>query len=68
LWKAKNESRPTRVSPELQQKLTSVMPSIQSEILAGCVQIGAKLGAEVGQEIEKEHPDYMKPIANQSKR
>ena len=68
LWKAKNESRPTHVSPELQQKLTSIMPSIQSEILGGCVQIGAKLGAEVGQEIEKEHPDYMKPSANQGKR
>jgi hypothetical protein len=56
------------VSPELKEKLTSVMPSIQSEILGGCVQVGAKLGAEVGQAIEKEHPEYLKAVVDGNKR
>jgi hypothetical protein len=57
-----NESPARRLSPELQQKLSSLMPSIQSEIMGGCTQVGAKLGAEIGQEIEKEHPEYFKQI------
>jgi hypothetical protein len=48
---------------ELQQKLASVMPSVQSEILGGGTQLGAKLGADTELEIRKEHPEYFKPAA-----
>jgi hypothetical protein len=46
--------------PALQQKLASVMPSVQSEILGGGTQLGAKLGADTELEIRKEHPEYFK--------
>jgi hypothetical protein len=39
------------------------MPSIQSEIMGGTTQLGAKLGAEIAMEIGKEHPEYVKNVA-----
>ena len=48
-------------SPALKEKLTSVMPSVLSETMGGCAQVGAKLGAEVGMEVERDHPEYIKP-------
>ena len=67
LVKAKKASRPANISPELKQKLTSAMPSIQSEIMGGCVQIASKLGSQIGQKIEKEHPEYLKAPSKSSK-
>jgi hypothetical protein len=49
--------------PELQKKLTSVSPSLQSEILGGGTQLGSKLGAETELEIRKDHPEYFKAPA-----
>lgn len=37
------------------------MPSLMGDALGKCAAIGAKLGGEVGRDIEKEHPEYMKP-------
>jgi hypothetical protein len=51
-------SKPPNVSPELKQKLTTEGVAIQSEIIGGCTQVGAKLGGEVAQEILKEHPEW----------
>jgi hypothetical protein len=56
----KDSSTPPAISPEFKEKLTSLMPSIQSEIMGGCTQIGAKLGGQIDLEIRKEHPEYFK--------
>ena len=50
-------------SPGLKQKLEGVLPSVQSEILGGTTQVGAKLGGEIGQQIQKEHPEYCRGAA-----
>jgi hypothetical protein len=51
------QPRPT-LSPKLKEKLESVLPSFQSEVMGASTQIGAKLGSEIEIEIRKEHPDY----------
>jgi len=53
-------SQPPTISSELKQKLAAQMTSIQSEIMGGTTQVGAKLGGDIGAEIEKEHPEYFK--------
>lgn len=50
--------KPAPLSPTLQKKLSDILPAIMGEITGGCTEIGAKLGGEVGTEIEKEHPEY----------
>ncbi len=63
--RAKKESPASRMPVALQRKITSVTPSVTSEIVAGCTQIRARFGAGVSIEIEKEHPEYLrKPTAN----
>ena len=54
---------PASIPPALVEKLTPLMPSIQSEIMGGTTQLGAKLGAEIAMEIGKEHPEYVKNVA-----
>jgi hypothetical protein len=44
----------------LKQKLAAQMVSIRSEIVGGTTQVGAKLGGEIGKEIELEHPEYFR--------
>jgi hypothetical protein len=39
------------------------MVTIQSEIIGGTTQLGAKLGGDIGKEIEKEHPEYFKNVS-----
>jgi len=60
---ARNGQAP--VIPEaLKKKMTDTFPTVQSEIMGATTQIGAKLGAEIGMEIQKEHPEYFKtPVA-----
>ncbi len=55
-----NQSKQPTLSPQLRQKLTTDGITIQSEIMGGCSQIGAKLGGEIGLELEKEHPEWFK--------
>jgi hypothetical protein len=50
--------QPRKPLPELQQKLTTVMPALQGEIIGGGAQLGAALGTETELEIRKEHPEY----------
>jgi hypothetical protein len=54
------KSQPRTLSNELKQKLAAQMISVQSEILGGTTQVGAKLGGEIGREIQIEHPEYFK--------
>jgi hypothetical protein len=60
LQQNKGTTPPPVPSDELKSKLSSVLPSLQGEILGRCTEIGAKLGGEIGEEIETEHPEYVK--------
>ncbi len=51
---------PPVVSEHLQAKIKTIMPSLMGEITGGCAEIGARLGGEIGEEIEKEHPEWVK--------
>jgi len=57
-------SQPQTISDALKQKITAQFPSLQSEIMGGTTQVGAKLGGEIGAEIQQEHPEYFKQPAN----
>lgn len=46
--------------PPLAEKLKTDSPFIQRDINVATSVIGARLGKEVGQEIEKEHPEWVK--------
>ncbi|AFL89008.1 hypothetical protein Terro_2772 [Terriglobus roseus DSM 18391] len=50
-----------KLAQPLRDKLAANTTSIQSEIIGGCTQVGAKLGGEIGIEIGKEHPEWIKP-------
>ena len=65
--KAKKANQNPEISPALKQKLSDVMPLLASEIMSGCTQISARLGALVGEEIGKEHPEYLKGRENTAK-
>jgi hypothetical protein len=67
LQKEKETSKTASPSPALKEKLTSVMPSVMGDSVGGCSQIGAKLGAEIAGEIEREHPEYIRPPAKEDK-
>jgi hypothetical protein len=54
-----NDSKTPTLSPELKEKLSKENTAIISEVVGACGQIGAKLGAEVAQEIQKEHPEWV---------
>lgn len=56
-------SRAAAMPEALKAKLASQGIAIQSEIMGGCAEIGAKAGGEIGQELVKEHPDWVKPAA-----
>jgi len=55
-----NKTKQFSLPTPLKDKLTSSAIAMQSEVMGGCSQVGAKLGGEIGQEIEKEHPDWVK--------
>jgi hypothetical protein len=59
-------SKPVTLSPQLKQKLTENMSAIQSEIIGGCSQVGAKAGADIGQQLQKEHPEWFPEPASAS--
>jgi hypothetical protein len=67
LQKQIRSSRPQTVSPELKRKLAARMTSIQSEIMGGTTRLGAKLEGDVGAEIEREHPEYLKQTSKVEK-
>ncbi|HEY3627949.1 MAG TPA: hypothetical protein VGL00_16795 [Terracidiphilus sp.] len=47
--------------PGLAEKLKTNSPFIQRDINTQTTIIGGRLGSEVGKEIEKEHPEWIKP-------
>ncbi len=48
------------ISAELDKKLKADSPMIQREINVQTTMIGARLGKEVGDAVEKDHPDWAK--------
>jgi len=55
-----NDKKTPTISDALKAKLAKDSVAIQSEIIGGCAQAGARLGGEIAQQIEKEHPDWLK--------
>ena len=62
----KKEGMPTELTAALKEKFQKEAVTIQSEIVGGTTQLGAKLGGEVGQEIGVEHPDWAPKSASRS--
>ena len=50
------------LSPELSQKIKTNGPKIQHDINTDISRLGSSMSIEVGQEIEKEHPEWSKPL------
>ena len=48
------------ISAQLKEKITTAGIAAQSEIMGGFTQLGSKLGGEIGLEIAKEHPEWLK--------
>jgi hypothetical protein len=47
------------VSPRLQAKLSTAAVTVHDEIIRGFGERGYKLGGQIGQEIAKEHPEWL---------
>jgi hypothetical protein len=50
------------VSPELSAKIKANAPHIQQDINTDISRLGSTISIGVGQEIEKEHPEWAKPL------
>ena len=59
---AVKQARTHSVPPQLVEKVKSNSAQIQSDINRETSLIGSRLSIAVGQEIEKEHPDWVKPV------
>jgi hypothetical protein len=66
LQKDKGTSKAASPSPALKEKLASVMPDLMADSIGDCAKIGARLGGKIGSEIEREHPEFMKPQADKN--
>jgi len=53
-----NAHQPFGLSPQLREKVRSLLPTIMGEITGGCTKVGAELGMKAAREIEQEHPEY----------
>jgi hypothetical protein len=60
--RAKQSSRPVTPSPQLAAKIRANAIDVQSEIMGGFSEIGARKGGEIGREIGEEHPDWVKNL------
>ena len=60
---ARKKSQVHAISPQLAEKLKTNSPFIQRDINTETSLIGGRLGSEVGKEIEKDHPEWVKPPA-----
>ena len=60
---AMKKSQARSIPPQLAEKLKTNSPFIQRDINTQTSLIGGRLGSEVGKEIEKDHPEWVKPPA-----
>ena len=58
---ALRQSNIATLSPELNQKLKANSARIQRDINAASSRLGSSLSNEIGHELEKEHPEWVKP-------
>lgn len=63
---SKKQSKAAELSDALSEKFQNNERAIDSQIANGTTQISARLGSEVGQEIAKEHPEWVTASAPQS--
>jgi hypothetical protein len=56
---SKKEGKTASLPDALKDKFQKNAVAIQSEIIGSTTQLGARLGGEVGQEIAKEHPEWV---------
>ena len=56
LLSSRKEGKPARASAELQNRLTAETPAMMGEIAGSATE----LAVQVGDEIEKEHPEYLR--------
>ena len=56
---SRKEGKSAELSDALKEKFQKDAVAIQSEIIGGTTQLGARLGGEVGEEIQKEHPEWV---------
>ena len=53
-----NAHQPAEVSPQLRDKVRSLLPSIMGDITGGCTKVGAEVGMKAARELEQEHPEF----------
>jgi hypothetical protein len=58
--RARQNSQPVTLSPQLAEKIRDSAVQIQSELIGGFTEVGARHGGEIGKEIGKEHPDWVR--------
>lgn len=58
--RARKNSQPVKLSPQLIAKMKVNAIDVQSEIMGGFTEIGARQGGEIGTEIGREHPDWVR--------
>ena len=61
-----NAGRPSGLPQPLRDKLVRVMPTVAGEIAAGSAQASATLGAQVAEQVAREHPDWLRRSATAS--
>lgn len=57
--RARQKSEPVMLSPELREKIRANAIEIDSELMGGFTEAGARLGGKIGIEIAREHPDWV---------
>jgi len=60
---SRKEGKTAELPEGLKEEFQKNAVAIQSEIIGGTTQLGARLGGEVGEEIGKEHPEWAPPSA-----
>jgi hypothetical protein len=65
LTEARKAGKTPTVSRELQQKFTTETPAMMGEIVGAGTELAVRLGAQVGSDIGKEHPEYFQQLQPQ---
>lgn len=60
--RARQSGKPVTLSPQLVEKIRANTVDIQSEMVGAFTEAGARKGGEIGEEIGKAHPDWMKNL------
>lgn len=58
--RARQSGKPVAISPQLAEKIRTSAVDIQSEMIGAFSESGARMGGDIGREIGKEHPDWVR--------